>query len=187
MCKLQNNVVYIFRGKLKFVGPICVITDYTVVIVSSIFSLMLSSSSNLWRRATSSIRRDGQFAHPFTTSVTISISILQTYRSWVATSRLLPPKTFLSHNSSDTPGFAPLMSVLFWGMCGFPINFSRKICQGTFEIVSYEVLWSVQGSYETIWSPSLPNVITARDFNRRFARGAACQQQMLTSSDIWEI
>ena len=26
-----------------------------------------------------------------------------------------------------------------------------------FEIVSKEVLWSVQGSYQTIWSPPLPN------------------------------
>ena len=32
------------------------------------------------------------------------------------------------------------------------------ICQGTFEIVSKEVLWSVRGSYQTIWGPSLPNV-----------------------------
>ena len=32
------------------------------------------------------------------------------------------------------------------------------ICQGTFEIVSKEVLWSVRGSYQTIWGPPLPNV-----------------------------
>ena len=53
-----------------------------------------------------SIGRDGQltFALPFTTNVTISISILQTFRSWVATSHLRPPRAFLSHNSSDTPG-----------------------------------------------------------------------------------
>ena len=31
-------------------------------------------------------------------------------------------------------------------------------CSMTFEIVSKEVLWSVQGSYQTIWSPPLPNV-----------------------------
>ena len=31
-------------------------------------------------------------------------------------------------------------------------------CKGTFEIVSKEVLWSVRGSYQTIWGPPLPNV-----------------------------
>ena len=34
------------------------------------------------------------FALPFTTNVTISISILQTFRSWVATSHLRPPMRF---------------------------------------------------------------------------------------------
>ena len=63
------------------------------------------------------------FALPFTTNVTISISILQTFHSWVATSHLRPPMAFLSHNSSDTPGLAPLMNVLIWGRCDFPISF----------------------------------------------------------------
>ena len=53
------------------------------------------------------------FTLPFTTSVTILISILQTFRSLTATSHLRPPKAFLSHNSSDTPGLAPLMNVIF--------------------------------------------------------------------------
>ena len=66
------------------------------------------------------------FALPFTTNATISISILQTFRSWVATSHLRPPMAFLSHNSSDTPGLAPLMNVLFWGRCDFPISFSGR-------------------------------------------------------------
>ena len=66
------------------------------------------------------------FALPFTTNVTISISILQTFRSWVATSHLRPPMAFLSHNSSDTPGLAPLMNVLFWGRCDSPISFSGR-------------------------------------------------------------
>ena len=65
-------------------------------------------------------------ALPFTTWVTISISILQTFRSWVATSHLRPPMEFISHNSSDTPGLAPLMNVLFWGRCDFPISFSGR-------------------------------------------------------------
>ena len=29
----------------------------------------------------------------------------------------------------------------------------QGICQGTFEIVSKDVLWSVRGSYQTIWGP----------------------------------
>ena len=66
------------------------------------------------------------FILPFTTNVKISISILQTFRSWVATSHLRPPMTFLSHNLSDTPGLAPLMNVLFWGRCDFPISFSGR-------------------------------------------------------------
>ena len=66
------------------------------------------------------------FILPFTTNVTISISILQTFRSWVATSHLRQPMAFLSHNLSDTPGLAPLMNVLFWGRCHFPISFSGR-------------------------------------------------------------
>ena len=66
------------------------------------------------------------FILPFTTNVTISISILQTFRSWVATSHLRPPMAFLSHNWSDTPGLATLMYVLFWGRCDFPISFSGR-------------------------------------------------------------
>ena len=62
-----------------------------------------------------SIGRDGKLRTSLTTNVTISISILQTFRSWVATSNLRPPMAFLSHNSSDTPGLAPLKNVLFWG------------------------------------------------------------------------
>ena len=66
------------------------------------------------------------FALPFTTSVTISISILQNFRSWVATPHLHPPMVFLSNNSSDMLGLAPLMNVLLWGRCDFPISFSDR-------------------------------------------------------------
>ena len=93
------------------------------------------------------------FTLPFTTSVTFLISILQTFRSWAATSHSRPPIAFLSHNSSDTPGLVPLINVLFWGPCDFPISFSGGICKGTFEIVSKEVLWAVRGSYQTILGP----------------------------------
>ena len=70
------------------------------------------------------------FILPFTTNVTISISILQTFSSWVATSHFRPPMAFLSHNLSDTPGLAPLMNVLFWGRCDFPISFSGRDMSG---------------------------------------------------------
>ena len=78
--------------------------------------------------------------------------------SWVATSHLRPPMAFISHNSSDTPGLAPLMNVLFWGRCDFPISFSGREMSRKFEIISKEVLWSVRGSYQTVWGPPLPNV-----------------------------
>ena len=66
------------------------------------------------------------FTLPFTASVTILFSILQTFRSWAATPHLRSPVAFLSHNSSDTPGLAPLMTVLFWGRCDFPISYSGR-------------------------------------------------------------
>ena len=66
------------------------------------------------------------FTLPFTTSVTILISILQTFHSWAATSHLRLPMAFLSHNSSDTPGLALLMNVSFWGRCDFQISFSGR-------------------------------------------------------------
>ena len=37
-----------------------------------------------------------------------------------------PAYGVLPHNSSDTPGLAPLMNVLFWGRCDFPISFSSR-------------------------------------------------------------
>ena len=33
-----------------------------------------------------------------------------------------------------------------------------SICQGTFEIVPQEVLWSIWGPHQTLWRPPLPNV-----------------------------
>ena len=66
------------------------------------------------------------FALPFMTNVTILISILQSFRSWVSTSHLRPPMACFSNNSSDTPGLAPHMNVLFWGRCDFPISFPGR-------------------------------------------------------------
>ena len=52
-------------------------------------------------------------ALPFTTNVTISTSISQTFRSWVAIFHLRQPIVFLSHSSYGMPGLAPPMNVLF--------------------------------------------------------------------------
>ena len=54
-------------------------------------------------------------ALPFTTNVTISTSISQTFRSWVAIFHLRQPIVFLSHSSYGMPGLAPLMNVLLYG------------------------------------------------------------------------
>ena len=51
-------------------------------------------------------------ALPFTTNVTISTSISQTFRSWVAIFNLRQSVTFLSHSSYGMPGLAPLSSKL---------------------------------------------------------------------------
>ena len=60
-----------------------------------------------------SIGREVSCAHPFTTNVTISTSISQTFRSWVAIFHLRQPLEFLSHSSYSMPGRASLTNVLF--------------------------------------------------------------------------
>ena len=98
------------------------------------------------------------FILPFTTNVTISISILQTFRFWVATSHLRPPMAFLSHNLSDTPGLVPLMNVLFWGRCDFPISFSgRDMSRNVWNRLLGSSMVGT-GSHQTTWGPPLPNV-----------------------------
>ena len=84
------------------------------------------------------------------------ISILQTFCSWAATSHLRPPMVFLSHNSSDTLGLAPLMNVLFWGRCNKLIG--QGYVKERLRSSSEEVLWSVRGSYKIIWGPPRTNV-----------------------------
>ena len=59
-----------------------------------------------------SIESDSQLLS-FTTNVTISTSISQTFRSWVAIFPLRQPLVFLSHSSNGMPGLAPFMNVLF--------------------------------------------------------------------------
>ena len=67
-----------------------------------------------------SIGRDGQLH----TSITISIS--QIFRLWVATYQFRPSMRSLSHSLYDMPGIAPRMNVLFWGGHNFQISFSNR-------------------------------------------------------------
>ena len=98
------------------------------------------------------------FTLPFTTSVTILISILQTFRSWAATSHLRPPMAFLS----QLIRYARVSS--YYECCFLrAVRLSNKILgqeyvKERFEIVSKEVLWLVRGSSQTIRGPPLPNV-----------------------------
>ena len=66
------------------------------------------------------------FALPFTTNVTISISILQTFRSWVATSHFPRLWRFYLTTHPIRQGLHPLINVLFWERCDFPTSFSGR-------------------------------------------------------------
>ena len=69
-----------------------------------------------------------------------------------------PSYGVLSHNLSDMQEFAPLINVLFGGLCDFPMNFpGRDMSRNVWKRLK-EVLWSVRGSYQTIWGSPFPNV-----------------------------
>ena len=76
------------------------------------------------------VTRSKRLGFPFTTNVTISTSISQTFRSWAAIFHLRQPMAFLSHSSYGMPGLAPLMNVLFWGRRDFHISFSGRDMSG---------------------------------------------------------
>ena len=69
-------------------------------------------------------------ALPFTSNVTISTSISQTFRSWVAIFHFHQPMAFLSHSSYGMLGLVPLMNVLFEGRCDFPLSSSNRDMSG---------------------------------------------------------
>ena len=78
------------------------------------------------------------------TNVTISISTSLIFQP-------RPPMSSLFRSLYDMPGFAPRMDIL--RATRLSNKLSRiGIRQGTLEIVIEEVLWSIQGSYQTIWS-----------------------------------
>ena len=94
----------------------------------------------------------------FMTNVTISISTSQIFRSWVAIFQPRPPMASLFRNLYGMPGLAPRMDVLSWGRRDFQINFSNRDTSRKLEIVIEKGLWSIRGSYQTIWSFPLTNV-----------------------------
>ena len=140
------------------------------------------------------------------TIVTISFSTSQIFRSWVAVFQQRPPRASLFRSSYDMPWLAPRTDALSWGQRDFHISFSNgDIRRETLEIVIEEVLWSIRGSYQSIWSFPLTNVkwhsVTwpytmktpywsdfvpnltfyriLSGFNRTFATGVACRQGRL--------
>ena len=69
-------------------------------------------------------------ARPFTTNLTISTSISQIFRSWLATFHLRQPMVFVYHNGYDMPGLAPRLNDSFWVLCDFHKSFSNSDMSG---------------------------------------------------------
>ena len=141
------------------------------------------------------------------TNVTISISTSQIFRSWVAIFQRHPPMASLFRSLYDMPGIAPRMDVLSWGRRDFQIFSNRDTSRNAWNH-HWGSLWSIRGSYQTIWSSPLTNVkwhsVTwpytmttpywsdfvpnstfyriLRGFHRTFAMGVACRQGILTPS-----
>ena len=97
-----------------------------ILIIFLVRCIPLSLRLKTRRRAThptyiSSCRSGGPVscALPFTTNVTISTSMSQTFRSWVAIFHLRQSMSFLSHGSYGMPGFTPPMNVLYLGRRDF--------------------------------------------------------------------
>ena len=85
-------------------------------------------------------------------------SVPYTFCSWVAIFHLSQLIVFLSLRSYVMPGLAPLMHVFFQGRRTFYLSSADRKCQGTFEIVFREVLWSIWGSHKKLWSLPLQDV-----------------------------
>ena len=66
------------------------------------------------------------FAFPFMTNVTSSISTSHIFRSWVEIFQPRPPTTSLFRSLYDLPGLAPRMDVLFRVRGDFQISFSNR-------------------------------------------------------------
>ena len=122
ICKIWNTIILvkiIISNKLKVICWFSITKTLRIIWVKCI---PLSLRSKTRRRATPLLptwiyscrsRVTVSCALPFTTNVTISTSISQNFRSWVAIFHLRQPMVFLSHSSYGMPGLAPLMNVLF--------------------------------------------------------------------------
>ena len=103
------------------------------------------------------------FTLPFMTNETISISTLQTLRSWVAIFFLRLSMACLSHSLYNKQWFAHHMNVLFWGPVDFPVKrkgkrsdaflwqipISDRQCIG--EITKYATITSITQWSRTDW------------------------------------
>ena len=76
---------------------------------------------------------------------------------WVAIFNLCKTMEFLYHRSYGISRLDPLMDVLFWEWRDFHEASRIGIYRRTFEIVPQDVLWSILGSHQTLWSSPLPN------------------------------
>ena len=119
-----NTIDFFCPSLLSLTNPIYFLCRYGYLFPSTFLGLAYAPIINV--ETSFSDLAVVNFALPFTTNVTISISILQTFRFWVATFQFRPLMASLSLKSSDTTGLAPLMNVLFWGQCDFPISFSGR-------------------------------------------------------------
>ena len=129
------------------------------------------------------------YALSFTTNVTISTSISQTFLSWVAIFLFRQSMVFLSHSSYGMPGLAPLMNVLFSRWRDFHLSSSerdiwwnvRNRPSGSFMVnmgislnimkspylKCYMIFWDMTTYNDTLnWSDSTPicECITELDF-----------------------
>ena len=123
-----------------------------------------------------------------------------------------PPMAFLSHESSDTSGLAPLINVLFWGRCDFQkllrqgyvkerLRSSQRKFFGRYgdPIKQYEVslsrmLHDILDDDHLQWHPPLIRHYTNFDHTTDLdlttelnflTKSAACQQRTLTPPDTW--
>ena len=120
----------------------------------SIFSPSLPSYLDLLL----SIGRDGQLHTSIYDKRDDLISTSQTFRSWVVIFHLRRPIALSSLNLYGTPGLATRRNVSFWGTGDLPVSSSNRDTMWNALNRRSGSLWSIRGSYSTIWSLLLTNV-----------------------------
>ena len=140
------------------------------------------------------------FTLPSTSSEMISISISQTFRTWVVIFHLRRPMACLFLTLYDTPGLAPRMNVLFWGPSYFPVSYSNRdnlwnawnrhsgsfmvdtgILFGNMKLLS-RMLNDIL-TLDQQWLPNIHRIMSG--FHGAFSTGVASQQGTLTLPDTW--